>query len=544
VLPRFFLHYLFLLPSIGFTQTVDILLRNALIYDGTGSAPLRGDVAIAKDTIFAIGKLGSLKGLVEKDLNGLAVAPGFINMLSWADGSLLQDGRSMSDIKQGVTLEVFGEGLSPGPRKRKPNDKLWTTLGGYFDYLMKKGVSPNVASLVGATTVRTYVLNQQSRAPTDDEMKQMKTLVKQAMEEGALGVGSSLIYAPATFATTAELIELCKVAAGYGGIYMTHMRSESDKILQALNETFTISQQANISTSIYHLKINHKRNWKKVDTVLFKIDSVRKAGLRISANMYPYTASATGLKERVPTWAQEGGLTAMRNRFKNAETRRRILYDMAEGIPTKNSDPQDVMLLGFRKDSLNRLYKGKRLDEVARMHGKDADETVLDLLLADRSSIAAVYFLISEDNVVRMIKQPYISLGSDGGSLAAEPPFIEQGTHPRAYGTFIRFLSHYVRDEQLMSMEEGIRRMTSLAAAQLNIERRGTLRRGYFADVVVFDPEKLRDKATFENPHQYSEGVLHVFVNGVQVLDNGKHTGALPGRVVRGKGYRTKQFTK
>jgi N-acyl-D-amino-acid deacylase len=544
VLRPFCFQLLFILPVIGWAQTVDVLLRDALIYDGTGSPPFRGDVAIAKDTIYAIGKLGNVKGLVERNLNGLSVAPGFINMLSWADGSLLKDGRSMSDITQGVTLEVFGEGLSPGPRKRKPNDKLWTTLGGYFDHLMKKGVSPNVASLVGATTVRTYVLNQESRAPDEEEMKQMQALVSQAMEEGALGVGSSLIYAPAAFATTAELIALCKVAASYSGIYMTHMRSESDDILQALNETFTIAHQADIPTSIYHLKINHARNWQKVDTVLYKIDSARRVGLKISANMYPYTASATGLKERVPTWAHEGGLIAMRNRFKNPDTREKILSDMAKGIPTRNSDPKNVMLLGFRRDSLNLLYKGKRLDEVAMLHGKNADETVLDLLLADRSSIAAVYFLISEHNVARMLEQPYISLGSDGGSLAAEPPFIDQGTHPRAYGTFIRFLSHYVRDGQLMPMEEGIRRITSLAAAQLNIDKRGILRRGYFADVVVFDPQKLRDNATFENPHRYSEGVLHVFVNGVQVLDDGKHTGALPGRVVRGKGYREERIKK
>lgn len=523
-----------------YAQSYDIILRNGYVYDGLGNAPFYGDVAINADTIAAIGELTSATADRDINVNGLAIAPGFINMLSWADGSLLIDGKSMSDIKQGVTLEVFGEGLSPGPRKRKKGSALWTTLGGYFDYLMNKGVSPNVASLVGATTVRAYVLGQENRSPTDSEMQQMRALVREAMGEGALGVGSSLIYAPANYASTGELIALCEEAAKDGGIYMTHMRSESDYILEALDETITISRKANIPTVVYHLKINHRRNWNKVDTLLRRLDSARAAGINISANMYPYAASATGLKERVPLWAQQGGLDEMRKRFRNKSLRAKILADMANGIPTKNSDPEDVMLLGFRKDSLNDLYRGKRLDEVARLHGKDADETVLDLLTADKSSIAAVYFLMSEQNVKRMLQWNHVSIGSDGGSLATTKEFIDQGTHPRAYGTFVRFLARYVRDEQLMTLQEGIRRMTSLAASQLRIEKRGSLQRGNFADVVVFDPTQLQDNATFESPHQYSEGVIHVFVNGVHVLRNGEHTGALPGRVVRGRGYRSK----
>lgn len=525
---------------ISYSQTFDVIFRNGMIYDGSGNKSYKADLAINADTIAFIGDLSKAKGKTEIDATGLAVAPGFINMLSWADGTLLTDGRSMSDIKQGVTLEVFGEGLSPGPRKRSKKSNLWTTLGGYFDYLQKKGVSPNFASFVGATSVRTYVLDQQSREPNDIELKQMKELVKQAMEEGAMGLGTSLIYAPATFATTEELIELSKVAAQYGGSYITHMRSESDKILEALNETFRISKEAKIPVEIYHLKINHQRNWRKIDTVLFKIDSAQKAGLKISANMYPYTASATGLKERVPTWAQEGGPTPMRARFKNPELRKKVLYDMRNGIPTKNSDPRDVMLLGFKKDSLNKLYKGKRLDDVARLHGKDADETVLDLLSADKSSIAAVYFLISEDNMKKMIQQLYVSLGSDGGSLALTKEFTESGTHPRAYGTFSRFLGKYVRDEKLMSMEEGIRRMTSLPASHLKIKKRGELKKGYYADVVLFDVQKIIDKAAFEDSHQYSEGMIHVFVNGVQVLKDSEHTGSLPGRLVKGPGFKKK----
>jgi len=339
-------------------------------------------------------------------------------MLSWADGTMLQDGRAVSDIKQGVTLEVFGEGLSPGPRYRAPGDKSWRTLGQYFNYLEKKGVSPNFASFVGATNVRAMVIGQMNKAPTEKQMLAMRALVKEAMLEGAMGVGSSLIYAPATFATTEELIELCKEASIYGGMYITHMRSESDKVLAALDETFRISREANIPAEIYHLKILHDRNWPKIDTVLFKIDSARAAGLPITANIYPYIASATGLKERVPNWAQEGGFNPMLRRIKNPASRKKILYDMEHGIPTKNSNPKDVLLLGFRKDSLNIRYAHKRLDEVARLHGKTADETVLDLLSADKFSVGAVYYIISEDNMKRMLSQPYVSAGSDAGAPA------------------------------------------------------------------------------------------------------------------------------
>ncbi len=525
---------------LSYGQQYDIILRNGMVYDGLGTSPQRADVAINGDTIAAIGNLPNAKGKRELDIKGQAVAPGFINMLSWADGTLLQDGRAVSDLKQGVTLEVFGEGLSPGPRKRKPNDKLWSTLGGYFDHLARKGVSPNYASFVGATTVRAYVVGYQNRKPTAGEMTQMKTLVGQAMEEGAMGVGSSLIYAPATFATTEELIELCQVASRYGGMYITHMRSESDKILEAINETLRIGREANIPVEIYHLKINHERNWKKIDTVFSKIDSARKAGARITANLYPYNSSATGLKERVPNWAQEGGIAQMRARIRNPATREKILSDMEHGIPTRNSDPANVMLLGFKKDSLSKRYKGKRLDEVARLHGKNADETVLDLLVADQSSIPAVYFLISEDNMKRMLQQPYVSIGSDAGALALTKDFLELGAHPRAYGTFARVLGMYTRDQKLMTLPEAIRRMTSLPASHLKLKKRGTLRPGQYADVVVFDPDQVQDHATVDQPHQYATGVNHVFVNGVQVIQDGEHTGARPGRCVRGPGWKGK----
>jgi N-acyl-D-amino-acid deacylase len=522
----------------------DIIIRQGTIYDGSGAAPFIGDIAIAGDTIAATGDLTDAVGKREINAKGLAVAPGFINMLSWADRSLLMDGRSMSDIKQGVTLEVFGEGWSPGPVKRNPKarpaDSLWTTLGGYFNYLMKKGVSPNVASFVGATSIRIHEMGHANRAPNPAELERMKNLVKQAMEEGAMGVGASLIYAPADYASTEELIELAKVAARYGGMYTTHMRSEGDFILKGLNETFRIAREANIHAEIYHLKINIARNWSKIGTVLFKIDSARQAGLKITANNYPYVASATGLTARLPNWVQEGGAAAMRKRLRSPETRKKVLFEMRMGIPYKNSDAKDVMMLGFRLDSLNKLYLGKRLDEVARMHGKDEDETVIDLVMRDKSTIAAVYYQQSEDNIRKIIQQPYVSFGSDGASMSDAKIFADWGTHPRAYGTFARFLGKYVRDEKLVSLEEAVRRLTSLPASNLKIKKRGSLKKGYYADLAIFDPATIQDHATFENPKQYATGMVHVFINGVQVLSKGEHTGAKPGRVVRGPGYKKK----
>lgn len=523
-------------------QEFDYILRHGTLYDGTGSRPVVGDIAIQGDTIAAIGDLSNAIGKTELDVTGLAVAPGFINMLSWADRSLLMDGSSLSDIKQGVTLEIFGEGWSPGPVKRKGKyqgvDSLWTTLGGYFNYLMKKGVSPNVASFVGATSIRIHAMGYANRPPSAQELSSMKGLVKEAMEEGAMGLGSSLIYAPADYASTEELIELAKVASHYGGMYTTHMRSEGDFIFRALNETFRIAREANIPTEIYHLKINIPRNWNKIDTVLGKIDSARRAGIKITANHYPYVASATGLTARLPNWVQEGGAAAMRKKLRNPEIKKKVLYEMRMGIPYKNSDPQGVMLLGFRLDSLNKLYRGKRLDEVARIHGKDADETVIDLVTKDKSPIGAVYYQQSEENIRRIIQQPYISFGSDGASMSDAEVFKDWDTHPRAYGTFARVLGKYVRDEKLIPLEEAVRRLCGLPAENLKLHKRGKLVTGYFADLAIFDPATIRDMATFESPKQYAEGMKHVFVNGAQVLLNGEHTGAKPGRVIRGHGYK------
>lgn len=525
-------------------QEFDLIIRKGNVYNGSGSPHFTADVAIQADTIAAIGDLEEAVGKKEIDAKGLVVAPGFINMLSWADRSLLMDGLSMSDVKQGVTLEVFGEGWSPGPVKRKatskPVDSVWTTLGGYFNHVMKKGVSPNVASFVGATSIRIHELGYADRPPNPQELERMKALVREAMEEGAMGLGSSLIYAPADYASTEELIDLAKVAGQYGGMYITHMRSESDNILKAMNETFRISKEADIPAEIYHLKINHERNWNKIDTVIAKIDSAQKAGLRITANMYTYTASATGLTARLPTWVQEGGAAAMRKRLRTPAIRKKVLEEMRLGIPTKNSEPKDVMMLGFRLDSLNKLYLGKRLDEVAQMHGKDADETVIDLVVRDKSTIAAIYFLISEDNVKRMLKLPYVSFGSDAASMSEAKIFADWGTHPRAYGTFARFLGKYVREEKIVTLEEAIRRLTLLPATNLKIKKRGQLDVGYFADLSIFNADSIQDLATFEQPKQYAKGMVHVFVNGVQVLSDGRHTGAKPGRVVRGQGWKAK----
>jgi len=521
-------------------QKFDTIIRHGTIYDGSGQPPYVADVGIQGDTLAAIGDLADAVSENEIDATGLAVTPGFINMLSWADRSLLMDGRSMSDIKQGVTLEIFGEGISPAPVKRKTTniDSLWTTLDGYFTYIMKKGVSPNVASFVGATSVRIHELGYEKRAPTPAELHRMKVLVQQAMEDGAMGLGTSLIYAPADYASTEELIELAKVTSQYGGIYITHMRSEGDFILNAMNETFRIAKEANILAEIYHLKINIARNWNKIDTVLYKIDSARQAGLKITANNYPYIASATALTARLPNWVQEGGAVAMRKRLRQPETRKKVLHEMRVGIPYKNSDAKDVLMLGFRLDSLNKRYRGKRLNEVAKMHGKDADETVIDLVLKDKSPMAALYFQQSEDNIKKIIKQPYVSFGSDYASLSDAKIFSDWGAHPRGYGTFARILGKYVREEKLISLEEAIRRMTSLPAANLQLRKRGSLKPGFYADISIFNPLTIQDHATYENPKQYATGMVHVFVNGTQVLRQGEHTGAKPGRVVRGPGWK------
>lgn len=540
---RFLLVFFALLAILSVTlpeklpAAYDCIVRNGTIYDGTGSEPFLADIAIQADTIAAIGNLKSFRAKKDLDASGLAVAPGFINMLSWADENIVQDRYSVSDIKQGVTLEVFGEGHSQGPLRRNPSDSLWRTLGEYFDFLTRQGFTPNVASFVGATTVRIHEMGFVNRAPDRDELSRMKGHVQRAMLDGAMGLGTSLIYPPASYASTEELIELAKVASGYGGIYITHMRSEGDFILPAINETIRISREANIPAEIYHLKINLSRNWSKIDTVLNKIDSARNAGVPLTANMYPYIASGTGLNSRLPAWVQEGGSVEMRKRLRIPAIRRKVIYEMEKGIPSKNSDPDKVKLMRFRLESLNRLYAGKTLSEAATIYGKNPDETAIDLIMQDKSRIEALYFQQSEEVLTRIMKLPYVSFGSDGGSYSLESGSKSLADHPRAFGTFARLLGKYVREDSVLTLKEAIRRMTSLPAANLKLERRGKLQQGYFADVVLFNPDSIIDRATYEAPHQYSIGVKHVFVNGVQVLNNGSHTRATPGRIIRGPGW-------
>lgn len=543
---RFFFSFLTLLIllSLAFPEKrpveYDIIIRNGTLYDGSGEAPFKGDVAIQEDTVAAMGDLSAFKAKKEIDATGLSVSPGFINMLSWADESLVRDGRSISDIKQGVTLEVLGEGFSPGPVRRNGAanaDSLWTTLGGYFRYLLKIGISTNVASFVGATSVRIHEMGFTDRVPSPLELKRMEHLVQEAMEEGAMGLSTSLIYPPASYTQTEELIALAKVASGYGGIYITHMRSEGDLILEAIDEVIRISREANIPAEIYHLKLNKERNWNKVDSVLARIDSARNAGVPLTANMYPYTASGTGLNSRLPTWVQEGGAAKMRKRLSNRAIRKKVLYEMEKGIPFKNSEPDKVVLMRFRLERLNELYRGKTLLEASQIYGRSPDETALDLIIIDKSRIESLYFLQDEGVMRKILVQPYVSIGSDAGSYSLEKPDAHLADHPRAFGTFARVLGKYVRDEKNLTLQEAIRKMTSLPARNLKLEKRGKIKAGFFADVVIFDADSIADMATFEDPHQYAKGVVHVFVNGTQVLDKGVHTQAKPGRIVRGPGW-------
>lgn len=535
-------------------KTYDLLIKGGTIYDGSGSPGIIGDLAINGDTIAAVGNIGRAVGLREIDATGLAVSPGFINMMSWAPEDLLVDGRAQSDIYQGVTLEVMGEGSSMGPltpemkewygqEARGRYEVRWNTLGEYLAYLEEKGVSPNVASFVGATTIRTHEIGYEDRAPTGEELTRMKQLVREAMEEGAMGVASALIYAPAFFADTEELTELAKVAAEYDGLYATHMRSEGNRLLEAIDETLEIADQAGIRAEIYHLKAAGKSNWSKLDQAIAKIDSARKAGLPITADMYTYTAGATGLDATMPPWVQEGGYVTWVSRLKRPAIRKRLIKEMNtdaqdwENFFFASGSPENIILVGFRNDSL-RKYTGKTLAEVARMRGSSPEETAMDLVIQDGSRVGTIYFLMSEENVRKEIALPWMSFCSDAGAPSAEGEFLNSNPHPRAYGSFVRVLGKYVRDEKVITMEEAVRKLAALPAENLRIVKRGKLISGYFADVVVFDPDSVQDHATFEKPHQYASGVHYVWVNGVLVLEDGKHTGATPGRFVKGPGYR------
>ena len=551
-MPRLRFFMLSALLTAACAPRYDVVIRHGTIYDGSGNDPLVGDLAIEGDTIAAVGAVTG-RGRVEIDASGLAVSPGFINMLSHSEETLIQDPRSQGEIRQGVTLEVFGEG-SMGPlsdvMKQEALEQQgdikypieWTTLGEYFDFLERRGIATNVASFVGASTARVHVIGYQNRAPTPAELDRMKELVARAMDEGALGVTTALIYTPATFAKTDELIALAKVAAEAGGSYAAHIRSEGDRFLEAIDETIRIASEAGLPAEIYHLKAAGNANWPKMDRAIQKIDSARAAGFRITADMYTYTAGATGLDAAMPPWVQEGGLQAWIGRLKDPAIRRQVAREMRtassqwENLYLGAGSPDQVLLLGFKTDSLKPLI-GKTLSEVARARGKSPEETAMDLVIQDGTRVDVAYFLMSEENIEKQIAKPWVSFGSDAGSQAPEGPFLKSNPHPRAYGNFARLLGKYVRDERVISLQEAIRRLTTLPAENLRLQRRGALTPGYYADVVVFDAAKIQDHATFEQPHHYATGVLHVFVNGGHVLKDGEHTGALPGRIVRGPGW-------
>jgi N-acyl-D-aspartate/D-glutamate deacylase len=541
--------------SVPFDQppTFDVVLTGGTMYDGSGAPGRRVDVGVRGDRIAGIGDLAAAPAAAKVDVTGLAVAPGFINMLSWSTDSLIADGRSQGEIRQGVTTQIFGEGSSMGPltdpMKRRMVEQMgdikyditWTTLSEYLVGLERRGVSQNVASFLGATTVREYVIGLEDKKPTPEQLDQMRALVRKEMEAGALGIGSSLIYAPAFYASTEELIELCKAASPYGGKYISHMRSEGNRLLEAVQELIRISREANIPAEIYHLKAAGAANWPKLDQVIAAIETARKEGLKITADMYTYPAGATGLDAAMPPWVLDGGYDAAYKRLADPETRKRI----AQAIRTPSNDwenlylaagsPDRVLLVEFKSDALKPLT-GKTLAEAAKLRGEDPVDTIMNLVLEDRSRVGTVYFMISEDNIRRQLKLPWVSLGSDAASMAPEPPFTKSSTHPRAYGNFARLLGKYVREEKVIPLADAIYRLSGLPATNLELDRRGFIREGMFADIVAFDPATIADRATFQQPHQYAVGMKHVFVNGIQVLKDGEHTGAKPGRALWGRG--------
>lgn len=532
----------------------DVILRGGTIYDGSGDRPYVGDMAIRGDMIAVIGDIGDATAPIDVDASGLAVAPGFVNMMSWANESLIEDGRSQSNIRQGVTLEIMGEGESMGPLNAAMKAEMvelqtdikydieWTTLAEYLEYLEQRGISPNVASFIGSATPRWYVIGHEDRLPTPDELEQMRELVRNAMKDGALGVASSLMYPPGSFANTDELIALSKVAAEYGGMYISHMRDEGAKMLEAIEELLTIAREAKIRAEIYHLKSSGKSNWHLFDEAVALVERAREEGLDITADVYTYPAGATGLNASIPPWVQEGGFEASIERMKDPANREKIAAEMLvesddwENIYKGAGSPDNILLTGFKNDALKPLT-GKTLAEVAKIRGTDPRFTAMDLIIEDGSRVNTVYFTQSEDVVRKAVALPWVSFNSDAASLAPEGVFLKSNPHPRAYGSFARVLGKYVRDEQLLPMEEAIRKLAALPSLNLRIDRRGKLKTGYYADVVVFDPQTIQDHATFVEPHQYATGMLHVFVNGVQVLKDGEHTGATPGRFVRGPGW-------
>src|SRR5437868_4592746 len=534
-------------------QQFDVIIKGGTVYDGTGGEGRVTDIAIRGDRIAGVGDLANATATTTIDARGLAVAPGFINMLSWSTESLIQDGRSQSEIRQGVTTEIMGEGDSMGPLNDRMKERYvreqrdikydikWNTLAEYLRYLEKRGVSCNVASFLGATTVREYVIGLEDQQPTPEQLDQMRELVRTEMETGALGIGTSLIYPPAFYAKTEELIELCKVAAKYQGKYVSHMRSEGNQLLEGVDELLRISREAGIPAEVYHIKAAGEKNWPKEDQLLGRIEAAQKEGLKIRANMYTYTAAGTGLDACLPPWTEDGGYPALFKRLRDPATREKIAAEVRvdsngwENLYLAAGSPDKILLSDFKSEKLKPLT-GKSLAEVAKKRGKDPIETIMDLISEDESRIDAMYFLMSEENVRKELAKPWISFGSDEASQAPEGVFLKSNPHPRAYGNFARVLGKYTREEKVLTLPEAVRRLSALPATNLGLDHRGLIREGMFADVVVFDPATIADRATFDKPHQYAVGMKHVFVNGVQVLKEGEHTGAKPGRALAGPG--------
>jgi N-acyl-D-amino-acid deacylase len=531
----------------------DIIIKGGTVYDGTGGEGHVADVAIRGDRIAGVGDFAKASAKKAIDAHGLAVAPGFVNMLSWSNESLIQDGRSQSEIRQGVTTEIMGEGDSMGPLNDRMKARIvreqtdikfeikWNTLAEYLRYLEKRGISCNVASFLGATTVREYVIGLEDKQPTPEQLDQMRELVRKEMEAGALGIGTSLIYPPAFYAKTEELIELCKVAAKYQGKYISHMRSEGNQLLEGLDEVIRISREAGIPAEVYHIKAAGEKNWPKEDQLLGRIEAAQKEGLKIRANMYTYTAAGTGLDACLPPWTEDGGYPALFKRLRDPATREKIAAEVRvdsnawENLYLAAGSPEKILLVGFKSEKLKPLT-GKSLAEVAKMRGKDPIETIMDLLSEDESRIGTIYYVMSEENLKKELAKPWISFGSDEASQAPEGVFLKSNPHPRAYGNFARVLGKYTRDEKVITLPEAVRRLSALPATNLGLDHRGFIQDGMFADVVVFDPATIADRATFEKPHQYAVGMKHVFVNGVPVLKDGEHTGMKPGRALAGPG--------
>jgi N-acyl-D-amino-acid deacylase len=553
------LGYLFFTVIVGGGQIAaadapfDVIIKGGTVYDGTGGEGHVADVAIRGDRIVGVGDFASAVPKKTIDARRLAVAPGFINMLSWSTESLIQDWRSQSEIRQGVTTEIMGEGESMGPLNDRTKARIlreqtdikfeikWNTLAEYLHYLEQRGISCNVASFLGATTVREYVIGLEDKQPTPEQLDQMRELVRREMEAGALGIGTSLIYPPAFYAKTEELIELCKVAAKYQGKYISHMRSEGNQLFEGLDEVIRISREAGIPAEVYHIKAAGEKNWPKEDELLERIEAAQKEGLKIRANMYTYTAAGTGLDACLPPWTEDGGYPALFKRLRDPATREKIAAEVRidsdawENLYLAAGSPEKILLVGFKSQKLKPLT-GKSLAEVAKMRGKDPIETIMDLISEDESRIGTIYFVMSEENVKKELGKPWISFGSDEASQAPEGVFLKSNPHPRAYGNFARVLGKYARDEKVITLPEAVRRLSALPATNLGLDHRGFVQDGMFADVVVFDPATIADRATFDKPHQYAVGMKHVFVNGVQVLKDGEHTTAKPGRALAGPG--------